>query len=419
MKQQNLFITLFFALFCTSSIVSVVDSSKQNPLLIVLLMVKDEKEVIVPTLETYLSKNLLAGNPDTGEVAYVLFDNGSTDGTDTLAEEFFKKYKIKNYLIKRDPEWLGFGRTRNKGLAVARAAYPQATFILFPDAEWYIRNFDQLIDFCRQEAEKEASGVKLQPYYRIWMKRSGSEFGQQRLFLAHDDVEFEKRRVHECPTKGANAAVPKHIYWDLGCSKTGYEKSRKRWFRDRQEMLLDLLEDPRDPRTVFYLALTELWLENYRNAYTYFKMRITLSSFPEEDYFAHYYLAKATEALASSEPESFKWDESLKYYLQAYSMRPHRAEPLVRIAQHYLWENNHALSYVFARRACELPYPLGDVLPYDKHLYDFDRHEILSRCAWYIQEYEVGEEAAKKAIEAHPNLPQSYKNLAFYWERKK
>ena len=99
-------------------------------------------------------------------------------------------------------------------------------------------------------------------------------------------------------------------------------------------------------------------------------------------------------------------------------MRPHRAEPLIKIAQHYLNENNHAMCYLFARRACELAYPTQDVLPYDKFLYDFDRHEILSRCCWYVSEYEVGEEAAKKAIEARPNATHLYRNLSFYWERK-
>lgn len=415
MKAKNLFFLLFFALLIPSTSFS---STAKNPFLVILLMVKNEKEDVIPTLETYLSQNILSGKPDTGEVAYILQDTGSTDGTEILAEEFFKKHHIKNYLVHKDPEWLGFGRTRNKGLALARATYPHSTFILSIDAEWYMRNFDQLIDFCRAEADKEATGTKLQPYYRIWMKRAGTELGQQRLFSTHDDVEYDKRRVHECPNKYANAAVPKTMYFELGSSRTGYEKSRKRWFRDVQDMLQDLLEDPRDPRTVHYLGLTYLWLEDYRNAYTYLKMRTTLTSFPEEDFFAYYYLGRATEALAANDA-SFTWDEALKYYLQAYNMRPHRADPLVKIAQHYLNENNHALSFIFARRACELPYPTDDVLPYEKYLYDFSRHEILSRCSWYAGEFEIGEEAAKKAIEASPNSPHLYRNLSYYWERKK
>lgn len=417
MKINNLFLALFFAIFATTFINSTVQKPL-DPHLVVLLMVKDEKEVIIPTLSTYLSKDILSGS-DTGEVAYVVYDTGSTDGTEQMAEEFFKKNNVKNFTVKRVPEWHGFGRTRNKALALARATYPQSTLIVFPDAEWYLHNFDDLVDFSRHEKEYEEKGNKLPPYYRIWMKRSGAEFGQQRLFSTHDDVQFETRRVHECPNKFSNGLVSKNVWFELGASRFGYDKSRKRWLRDVPEMLLDLLENPNDPRTLFYLGLTELWLENYRNAYNYFKVRTRLNSFPEEDFMAHYYLGRATEALIQIEPETFKWDEALKWYLHAYSMRPHRADPLTRIAYHYLHENNHQLCYIFARRACELPYPEYDVLPYEKYLYDFDRYEILSRCSWYIQEYEVGEDAAKKAIEGSPNSPHLYRNLAYYWERKK
>ena len=380
MKATSLYSVLLCALFFSTVIHPSIQKTGK-PVLVVLLMLKDEKDCVIPTLETYLSKNLLDGNQDTGDVAYVIFDNGSTDGTDTLAEEFFKKYHIEHYLIKKFPEWLGFGPTRNKALAAAREAYPESSFILFPDAEWYMRNFDVLIDFCKQEAQKEAAGEKLPCFYRIWMKRTGSEFGQQRLFATHDDVEFEDRAAHECPSKYTNAEAPNTVYWELGCSKVGYEKSRKRWHRDRDGLLGDLMKNPKDPRTLFYLALTELWLEDYRHAYTYFKLRIAVSSFPEEDFFAHYYLAKCTDALCEIDPAAFKWEEALKYYLQAFSMRPHRAEPLIKIAQHYLNDNNHAMCYLFARRACELGYPTQDVLPYDKFLYDFDRYEVLSRCA--------------------------------------
>ena len=47
-----------------------------------------------------------------------------------------------------------------------------------------------------------------------------------------------------------------------------------------------------------------------------------------------------------------------------------------------------------------------------------NRWEILSRRAWYVGEYEVGEVAAQKAIEARPNITQLYRNLSYYWERK-
>lgn len=418
MKAPSLYLRLFFALFCSQSIHAAIEHSKKDsPLLVVLLMVWNEKEFIIPTLETYLTKRVAAGNPDTGEVAYVIYGGGeSTDGTLDLAQEFLTKKGIKHSLVTWEP-WVDFATNRNAALAIARAKFPQSTFIFFPDSEWYMRNMDGLVDFCKEEAARQANGAQLPCYYRIMLKRPGTQFGQQRLFLTHDDVQFEGV-VHEVPTKYANASVPKNVYIDLGCSKCGYEKSQKRWHRDRDLLLKDLLDHPKNPRTAYYLAMTEMWLGNYRNAYTYFKIRTGLNSFPEEDYAAQYYLGVVTDNLASEQNSYFTWEEALRHYLKAYTMRPHRAEPLVKIAQHYLYENNHALSFIFARRAAELPFPEDDVLPIEKSFYDYDRYEILSRCSWYIGEYAVGEEAAKKAIEARPNSTQLYKNLSFYWERQ-
>ncbi len=418
MKAQKLYLSLFLSLFFISSIRPAVEQAQGgNPLLVVLLMVWNEKDVIIPTLESYLTKDILAGK-DNGEVAYVICGGGqSTDGTLEIAQEFLEKKKIKHSLVTCEP-WVDFSTNRNACLKLVRTKFPQSTFILFVDAEWYIRNMDELVNFCKEEAAKAAQGAQLPCYYRIMIKRPGTQFGQQRLFLTHDDVEFEGP-CHEIPTKYANASVPKNVYIDLGWSKNGSEKSQKRWYRDRDLLLKDLLAHPTNVRSCHYLAKTEMWLGNYRNAYTYFKIRTGMNSFPEEDYEAQYYLAVVTEILAGDDQtSSCTWEEALKYYLKAFTMRPHRAEPLIKIAWHYLNENNYALSYVFARRAYELPFPENDVLPIEKNLYDFDRHEIVSRCAWYLGEYGIGEEAAKKAIAAHPNSPYLYRNLAFYWERQ-
>ena len=59
-------------------------------------MVKNEAEVIVPTLETYITWNIQKGSPDKEEVAYVIYDTGSIDGTQRIAQDFFERSGIKN-----------------------------------------------------------------------------------------------------------------------------------------------------------------------------------------------------------------------------------------------------------------------------------------------------------------------------------
>ena len=59
------------------------------------------------------------------------------------------------------------------------------------------------------------------------------------------------------------------------------------------------------------------------------------------------------------------WEDALRAFLKAYSLRPQRAEPLVRIAYYYLMHKQPHLAYLFSKRACEQPYP-NDLLFVEK-----------------------------------------------------
>ncbi len=428
LAKRVLFLALITATLSLSSLIrcETKPESAYKKLIVVLLMVKNEESVIVPTLETYLSQNARESKEDNEEVAYFLYDTGSTDETVKKTKEFFEKYKIKNYQIVQEP-FINFGESRSRGLTLVREKYPESTFILFPDAEWYMQNFDELIGFCKQEDDKYSQGGKAPPYYRVRLERSDYSMPTPRLILTHDTVVFELP-TQECPTKRSGANAPRTIYFKLGVSREGQEASKRRWYRDIDWLVEYLIKHPKNDRAVFYTGLTHKWLgivENnlthYREAYSYLKVRATtMSIFPEEDYYAYFNLGDVTAKLAEAEVPGFTWEEAMKYLLQAYTLRPHRAEPLVKIARHYLNLDNHALSYLFIRRACDLPFPddLVEILPIQPHAYNFDRWEIMSRSAWYMKDYERGEMAAKKAIEASPNSAHLYRNLACYWERK-
>lgn len=413
--MKSRFIALLVLVSFITALLTSAPEKDKSPLLVVLLMVKNEKEVIIPTLQTLLSKK---NEPGSMEIAYILYDTGSTDGTDTIAKDFFIEHGIKRYRIAKD-EFVDFSTSRNRALNLARKSYPSSTFILFPDAEWYMHNFDDLLDFCRKKSADYNKGETPPAYYRVRMGRPEYMSLTPRLFLTHDSVEFEGV-VHECPNKYSGENVPASIYFDIGASRFGTEKSQKRWFRDRELLLKDLEEHPDNPRTALYLGLTESWIKDYENAYKHLKHRLTLPSFAQEDYWAVYNLAEVVETLSYEQPEKFTWREAHDYYLQAFNMRPHRAEPLVRIASYYRDRGNYEISYLYARRAAELPLPSveEEVLPILTTVYSFERWDILSQVAWYVADYELGERAVKIAIESDPNAVHLYNTLSYYWERK-
>jgi tetratricopeptide (TPR) repeat protein len=242
---------------------------------------------------------------------------------------------------------------------------------------------------------------------------------QARLFLTHEDIYFEGKK-HEVPNLTTEAWVPSSIFMVYHTSRYGQEKRNVRFWEDRNDFMQQIEEDPKNSRATFYLGRTEQWLGHNHIAYHYLKKRTEMQVYPEETFSAMYNLGMVTECLSYEDPGNYSWEEALGYYLKAYTMRPHRAEPLIRIAEHCLNEGHYETAYLFARRAIELPEPdiATEMLPLDRDDYTFSRWEVFSRCAWYVGDFKLGEKAAKLAIEAYPNDAYLYANLASYWNKK-
>lgn len=377
------------------------------PLLVVVIMVKDEELVIRETLEMYCK-----ADPTGTKIAYLVYDTGLDPWSQTMqkAKELFDDYHITNYQIIQEP-FVDFATSRNRSLDLCEQFFPNAAFMLQPDAEWYLHGAEELITFCEQEfyhVDRHSFLVRI--------ASTDLDFGTQRLLRCKSGLRFGGV-VHETITIGTHCKTPNSIYFELRPGRQGMEKTARRWARDKDLLMKAHLANPMDSRTAFYLAQTFDCLNDLDNAYKYYELRTHLVGWTEEDFMARYRLAIVTERM-KTEDGSARWPEALDHFLKAHTIRPIRAEPLIRIAQHYLAEGNHACAYIFARRACELAYPEQDTLFVEKEAYDFTRHDILGQSAWYVQEYQIGEEEIRKAIKAHDNYSHLFKNLSFYVNRR-
>lgn len=378
-----------------------------DPLIVVVIMVKDEEQVIRETLEMYCK-----ADPTGTKIAYLVYDTGLDPWSPTMqkAKELFDDYGITNFKLIQEP-FIDFATSRNRSLDLCEEHFPNAGFIVQPDAEWYMHNVDELIDFCQKELyhmEKHSFLVRI--------ASTDLDFGTQRLLRMKAHLRFGGV-VHETITIGTPYKSPNSIYFELRPGRQGMEKTMRRWARDKELLMKAHLANPMDSRTAFYLAQTFDCLNDLENAYKYYELRTHLQGWGEEDFMARYRLAIITERMRS-EDGSARWPEALDHYLKAHTMRPTRAEPLIKVAQHYLAEGNHACAYIFARRACEIVYPEHDTLFVEKEAYDFTRHDILGQSAWYVQEFETGEQSIRKAIKMHDNMPHLFKNLSFYVNRR-
>lgn len=112
------------------------------------------------------------------------------------------------------------------------------------------------------------------------------------------------------------------------------------------------------------------------------------------------------------------WSMALHLYLKAYTLDPRHAEPLIRIAKHYYDTTcDNALTYLFINRACEIPCP-QNIDNDEIELYEFTRWDLLGIVAWYVGQFDKGEDAVRKALAYKPNDERLQTNLKFYVDRK-
>lgn len=387
------------------------DPTKKDPLLVVVLMIKNEGTVIKPTLKSYT---------DGGISHFMIFDTGSTDDTVENVQEFFEEHSDCTYSMAQE-DFIDFATSRNRGLDLAEEAFPDAAFMLMPDAEWYLENGQELLAFCRQDvdslADKLREGKHIPSSYLVRITHPQLDFYTPRLIRCRSGVRFHGV-VHEVPLPAASRKVPSHVMFRLGVSKAGYEKTQKRWLRDRDMLLKSFNDNPRDSRTAFYLAQTYDCLNDLENAYTYYSIRMNMVGWPEEDFMTVYRLAQVVERMVKGGNTDHTWEEARLLYEKAYRMRPNRIEPLVKIADHYIREDDHEFAFMYSQRACQKQYPYQDVLFVEKDMYDYQRHNLLGWSAWWVQEFETGEKAIKDALKSRPDMQHLHRNLAFYNGRK-
>ncbi len=390
MKTNSFFYcaSLLLALGCYSLEIVASVLPMKAPLLVVVIMVKDEEAVIRQTLQMYCK-----ADPNGQYISYFVYDTGQETWSPTMekAQELFKEYNV-TYVIEQEP-FIDFSTSRNIALRKAEQHYPNAVFMLMVDAEWYLNDVQGLLKFCFDYAAQEDITKCL-----IRILSTGLDFYVARLIRAHKNICFEGV-VHEAVREDGKGAVlvPPEIYLQYPEKPQGLEKSKRRWLRDRNLLLDEHLKNPADSRTIFYLAQTYDCLNEFESAYHFYLKRTELKGFDEEDYMAHYRLGVLCEKMIPLGTSD--WAHALQHYLNAFILRPTRAEPLVRVAGYYINHNIFDLAFMYAYIACQIPYP-SDILFVEKELYERIRYEIFAKSAFRI-DLQVPKKMCADAQERH------------------
>jgi len=366
--------------------------------LALLLMCKNETKRIGVTLDSVI-----------GYVnSFIVYDTGSTDDTISIIEEYSKKHNIP--LRLKQGEFVDFATSRNVALEFADT-FEDVDYLLLMDVNDELKGGDALLKYIKEHYESPTTGFLL---CQEWWSGKFDKYFNQRLIKARKGWRYFGR-VHEwlkdtsyesdalAPVK---LIAPDNIKLYQDRTKDD-DKSAKRFFKDREMLLKDHIDNPEDPRTMFYLAQTYSCTNQLEECLYYNKLRTKYDGFMEEKF--HAYL-RAGEAMFNLQHD---WYDVMAYFLKAYDVIK-RAEPLINIADYYKQKEKWDLSYSFIKMACDLEYPTKCYLFVDKLAYDYKRWHLMSIIAWQVKEYQIGYDACKLANQNDKCKEVDKNNLKIY-----
>ena len=121
--------------------------------------------------------------------------------------------------------------------------------------------------------------------------------------------------------------------------------------------------DPENARALFYLARTLHDVGNHARAAELYRRRAALGGWDEEVFYSLYQAGALT---GERDP-----DEALGLLLDAWQLRPTRAEALHELARQCNGRSRPHAAYHFAEAGLRIPYPAGDLLFVHRWIYDW------------------------------------------------
>jgi glycosyltransferase involved in cell wall biosynthesis len=325
------------------------------------MIVKNESRVIARCLESVL--------PFIDH--WVIVDTGSTDGTQDLIRRLLAN--LPGELHERP--WKDFGHNRSEALAFVRG---KADYILIMDA-------DERLEVPAGFAWPKLTVGKYMLTHKHWGALDSS-WGLGTLVKASLPWRYEGV-LHEyiaCDEEHSIEALPGPIVWGYFDSARNVDPTAK-YANDAKILEEALQKEPDNARYAFYLAQSYRDSKQLEKAVEAYDRRVSLGGWEEELFYAAFQRGAVLETLGD-------WPRALSSYVQAYTLRPVRAESLWACAVHYRVSREWAAAELFARAAVAIPRP-DDTLFVDDSVYAWRAKDELAIATYY-----VGKRAESRAL---------------------
>ncbi len=320
---------------------------------------------------------------------WVIADNGSTDGTQQLIKDFFEEKGIPGEL--HEVEWVDFGHNRTEALNLCDG---KAEYCLMIDAD------DTIQGKMRIPKEMKMDG------YALRIQRGDFTWWRTQIFKTGVGWRYTGvlHEYAECPRgEGEPQMTMERIQGQyfvdartLGARNknedgTGIDPIQK-YSRDADILAKALEDDPDNARYQFYLAQSYFDSQQWDKSLEAYSKRAAMGGWAEEVFYSVFRCAMI-KLIRGDE-----WPESQDTLMQAWNVRPHRAEPLYNLAKIHRTNGNPHLAYLFAQQAMKIPYPQHDILFISDDIYKWQILDEYASTAFYMNDLEGGYQAAQKLV---------------------
>jgi len=354
------------------------DSIQYDNLINLLIMVKDAGK----NFRTILESNLPFID------RWTILDTGSTDNTVEIIKEVMSS--IPGELFQES--FLNFRDSRNRLIELAEDTCVfniilDDTYVLHGNVREFltkVRGDDVADSYSLFLKESPLPGENTKTDYHI-------TYSSNRIIKPERKLKYVYT-IHEIIQSNKNILIPiENAYIVDYSSEYMKERTTQRKLKDLADLETEYKNNPDDPRSLYYIAETYMYLEDWKNAYKYYELRSKKSGYREEIFDSLYKMAVISE-------RDNPWGFSHQLYLDAFSFSPHRSESLFMIGKHYSEANNPDLAYLYLKRAYEIGYPKHENMNLKIYMHEFNVPSLLLPLCYSFRNFPLGEECARKVI---------------------
>ncbi len=298
---------------------------------------------------------------------WVIYDTGSTDGTQDCIKRYFLENNIEGEL--HEVPWKNFGYNRT---LVFEKAKNKGDYYLVIDADDILKGNKIIIN----NDDYDSYYIEIK-YNNLLFKRKqlfSSKYNWKYIGVLHEYAECEKKNIKIGTIK--NCYIEAHTEGSRSINKDKYKK-------DVNILLEGIKNEPNNIRYYFYLANSYYDSGDYENAKIYYQKRILMNGWDEEIYYSLYKYALCNLRIKNSK----KLDKVLYDLLQAFNYRPTRLEALYEIVKYYRLRNPiKGYAYGMLGYYSMEKYP-EDILFVNEDIHKYKFMDELAVCASWAENY--------------------------------